>query len=89
MKEERMAILSMVEKGIITVDEAERLFAAIKGGSKRAKVEEIMSKAGDKLNILAKNVNKKTEKIMKKVSVICILTVKIKDTDGRIHEQEK
>ena len=64
MKEERMAILSMVEKGIITVDEAERLFAAIKGDSKRAKVEEIMSKAGDKLNILAKNVNKKTEKIM-------------------------
>ena len=25
MKEERMAVLSMVEKGIITVDEAERL----------------------------------------------------------------
>ncbi len=64
MKEERMAILSMVEKGVITVDEAERLFAAIKGGSKRAKVEDFMSKAGDKLNILAKNVNKKTEKIM-------------------------
>ena len=64
MKEERMAILSMVEKGIITVDEAERLLIAIRKGSKSEKNENIMSKAGDKLNVLAKNVNEKTEKII-------------------------
>ena len=32
MKEERLAILSMLEKGLITVDEAERLLTVLQNG---------------------------------------------------------
>lgn len=67
MKEERMAILSMVEKGIISVDDAERLFAAI--GKKDnldigEKVSKLLSRAGDGLNNFAKSVSETTDKIV-------------------------
>ena len=63
MKEERMAILSMVEKGIITVDEAATLLNAL-NGSKGDGIEKFMSKAGEKLNVFAKTVGEKTEKLV-------------------------
>ena len=63
MKEERMAILSMVEKGIITVDEAATLLNAL-NGSKGEGIEKFMSKAGEKLNVFAKTVGEKTEKLV-------------------------
>ena len=61
MKEERLAILSMVEKGIINVDEAERLLKAI-GGFAQAEttIGGVFSKAGE----LAKTAAAKTEKII-------------------------
>ncbi|HCT63939.1 MAG TPA: hypothetical protein DIC60_01465 [Lachnospiraceae bacterium] len=67
MKEERMAILSMVEKNIISVEDAERLFAAI--GKKEnldvgEKVSKLLSKAGDGLSTFAKSVGEKTEKMV-------------------------
>ena len=58
-----MAVLSMVEKGIITVDEAATLLNAL-NGSKGEGVEKFMSKAGEKLNIFAKTVGEKTEKLV-------------------------
>ena len=67
MKEERMAILSMVEKGIISVDDAERLFAAIDKKENidvGEKVSKLLSKAGDGLSSLAKSVSEKTDKIV-------------------------
>jgi len=64
MKEERLAILSMVEKGIISVDEAERLFVALNSSDKNDTFEKFMSKTGEKLNIFAKAVGEKTEKII-------------------------
>lgn len=63
MKEERMAVLSMVEKGIITVDEAATLLNAL-NGSKVEGVEKFISKAGEKLNVFAKTVGEKTEKLV-------------------------
>ena len=63
MKEERMAILSMVEKGIITVDEAATLLNAL-NGSKGDGLEKFMSQAGEKLNVFAKTVGEKTEKLV-------------------------
>ena len=67
MKEEKMAILSMIEKGIISVEEAERLFDAV-GKRKEteigAKLGKMFSKAGGSLNTLAKTVGEKTEKIV-------------------------
>ncbi|MCI8342236.1 MAG: hypothetical protein HFE62_03360 [Firmicutes bacterium] len=67
MKEERMAILSMVEKGVITVEEAERLFNAI--GNKNStdiseKIGEAITKAGEGLSAIAKTVGEKTEKFV-------------------------
>ena len=41
MKEERLAILSMIEKGIITVDEAERLLKAMSETSLNEKAENV------------------------------------------------
>jgi len=63
MKEERLAILSMVEKGIISVDEAERLFVAL-NSSEKNDIEKIMAKTGEKLNSFAKTVGEKTEKLI-------------------------
>ena len=67
MKDERMAILSMVEKGVITVEEAERLFKAV--GNKNScdiseKIGEAVSKAGECISAVAKTVGEKTEKFL-------------------------
>ena len=59
MKEERMAILNMLEKGIITVDEAERLLNTINSGMGLEKdgigktVSGALSKAGAALSAVA------------------------------------
>ena len=63
MKEERLAILSMVEKGIISVEEAERLFVALNTSNKN-EFEKLMAKTGEKLNALAKTVGETTEKLI-------------------------
>ena len=62
MKEERMAILNMLEKGIITVDEAERLLNTVnngmgleKDGIKKA-VGGMLGKAGAALTAVAERV---------------------------------
>ena len=62
MKEERLAILNMLEKGIINVDEAERLLAAIHNGAAAVEKEtagrmnSMLEKAGAALNSAAKTV---------------------------------
>lgn len=67
MKDERMAILSMVEKGVITVEDAERLLEAI-GKSENCdagkKISDLFTKAGDGFNLFAKTVGEKTEKVV-------------------------
>lgn len=62
MKEERMAILNMLEKGIITVDEAERLLTTLHNGMGLEKdgitkaVGGMLGKAGAALNAVAEKV---------------------------------
>ena len=62
MKEERMAILSMLEKGIITVDEAERLLNTVNSGMGLEKdgiknvVGGMLGKAGAALTAVAEKV---------------------------------
>lgn len=62
MKEERMAILNMLEKGIITVDEAERLLTTLHSGMGMEKegvtkvVGGMLGKAGAALNAVAEKV---------------------------------
>ena len=62
MKEERMAILNMLEKGIITVDEAERLLTALHNGLGTEKdgiartVGGMLNKAGAALSAVADKV---------------------------------
>ena len=62
MKEERMAILNMLEKGIITVDEAERLLTTLHSGMGLEKegitkvVGGMLGKAGAALNTVAEKV---------------------------------
>ncbi|MGN0133820.1 MAG: non-hydrolyzing UDP-N-acetylglucosamine 2-epimerase [Anaerotignum sp.] len=62
MKEQRMAILNMLEKGIITVDEAERLLTTLHNGMGLEKdgitkaVGGMLGKAGAALNAVAEKV---------------------------------
>ena len=62
MKEERMAILNMLEKGIITVDEAERLLTTLNSGMGlekdgiRKAVGGALGKAGAALSAVAEKV---------------------------------
>lgn len=69
MNEERMAILSMLEKGIINVDEAERLLIILQSSAGFDKegisksVGDVLGKAGEALNSVAKTVGEKAEKI--------------------------
>ena len=62
MKEERMAILNMLEKGIISVDEAERLLTALHSGLGTEKdgitkaVGGMLNKAGAALSAVADKV---------------------------------
>ena len=65
MKEERLAVLSMVEKGIITVDEAERLLKAMNETVVNDnKVESVLSKAGGNISSFAKIAAEKAEKMI-------------------------
>lgn len=75
MKEERMAVLGMLEKGIITVSEAERLLLILQNEEdERMKVDGVgatigsaINKAGDVLSSFAKTVGETTEKVAEKV----------------------
>lgn len=64
MKEERLAVLSMIEKGIITVDEAERLLKAMNETAINDKVDSILSKAGVNISSFAKIAAGKAEKMI-------------------------
>jgi len=61
MKEERLAILSMVEKGVISVEEAERLLKAV---SNNKNEESVISKAGESIGSFAKTAAEKTEEVI-------------------------
>lgn len=75
MKEERMAILGMLEKGIITVSEAERLLLILQHEEDErmnidgmgATIGSAINKAGDVLSSFAKTVGETTEKVAEKV----------------------
>ena len=64
MKEERLAVLSMIEKGIITVDEAERLLKAMSETAVNDKVESVLSKAGENISSFAKIAAERAEKMV-------------------------
>ncbi len=76
MKEERLAILSMLEKGLITVDEAERLLTVLQNGMGLEKdgigkaVGNALEKAGDVLGGVAKTVGEKAEQLQPKVKEV-------------------
>ncbi len=74
MKEERLSILHMLEKGIITAEEAERLLLALNGTQKAQQREGVndvvnnaLNKAGGALNTFAKTVGRQAEKWEPKV----------------------
>ena len=73
MKEERMAILNMLEKGLITVDEAERLLIVLQNGMGMDKdgigkaVGGALEKAGAMLGSVAKTVGEKAEQLQPRV----------------------
>lgn len=76
MKEERMAILNMLEKGLITADEAERLLGALQNGMGidregiSKSVSGALEKAGAALNTVAKTVGEQAEKIQPAVKEV-------------------
>lgn len=79
MKEERMAILRMLEKGIISATEAEKLILALqtKGTKERINTEEIsdqisdtLSKMGDALGSFMKTIGEKAEDVAKEVEPV-------------------
>lgn len=74
MKKERMSILNMLEKGIITAQEAERLLLALNGTAKTPEregindfVNQALNKAGNAINAFAKVVGQQAEKLEPKV----------------------
>lgn len=75
MKEERMAVLGMLEKGIITVAEAERLLMILQTEADErmnidgvgAAIGSAINKAGDVLGTFAKSVGETAEKTAVKV----------------------
>ena len=73
MKKERMSILNMLEKGIITAAEAEKLLLALNGIPKIDKksagdvVNQMFDKAGSAINTFANAVGKQAEKLEPKV----------------------
>lgn len=74
MKKERMSILNMLEKGIITAQEAERLLLALNGTAKTPEregindfVNQALNKAGNAINTFAKAVGQQAEKLEPKV----------------------
>lgn len=84
MKKERMSVLNMLEKGIITAQEAEKLLLALNGTPKTAQregvndvVNQALNKAGSAINTFAKAVGKQAEK----------LEPKVKDVAGKVSEK--
>ena len=73
MKEERMAILSMLEKGLINVDEAERLLTVLQNGAGLEKdglgkaVGSALEKASAVLGSVARTVGEKAEQLQPRV----------------------
>lgn len=74
VKKERMSVLNMLEKGIITAEEAERLLLALNGTPKAAEregvsdiVNQAINKAGGVINTFAKALGKQAEKLEPKV----------------------
>lgn len=71
MKEERMAILHMLEKGLITVDEAERLLTVLHQGLEKEglgkAVGSALEKAGSAFSSVAKTVGEQAERLQPKV----------------------
>ncbi len=73
MKEERMAILSMLEKGLINVDEAERLLTVLQNGTGLEKdglgkaVGSALEKASAVLGSVARTVGEKAEQLQPRV----------------------
>ncbi|WP_331654215.1 non-hydrolyzing UDP-N-acetylglucosamine 2-epimerase [Anaerotignum sp. MB30-C6] len=69
MKDERMAVLNMLEKGIINAQEAERLLLTLQGGMGLDKEKigktmgDALGKAGDAFQSVAKVVGEQAEKI--------------------------
>ncbi len=68
MKEERMAILSMLEKGLITAEEAERLLIVLQNGLQKDSnigkaVGNALEKAESALGSVAKSVGKTAERL--------------------------
>ena len=89
MKEERMAVLSMVEKGIITVDEAERLLHALEkqeAGELGRKIGVAMDSAGNGLAVLAKKLGEATERLAEGSKVVARKTG---DTLDKMVEENK
>lgn len=73
MKEERMAVLNMLEKGVISAQEAERLLFALQEnpGAEKERlcraVNKTVEKAGGALNSLAKTLGEQADKLEPKV----------------------
>lgn len=72
MKEERMAILRMLESGTISADEAERLLNALQETGDKKDFSEsfnnVLAKTGDVLDSLAQTIGKKAGAVAKVVS---------------------
>lgn len=71
MKEERLAILRMLENGVISVDEAEKLLNAVRDTENKWDFSEnfngFLSKTGDTLEEIAKKIGKKADAVAKTV----------------------
>lgn len=71
MKEERLAILRMLENGVISADEAEKLLNAVRDTDNKSDFSEningLLSKTGDALENIAKKIGKKADAVAKTV----------------------
>lgn len=99
MKKERMAVLSMLEKGIISAEEAERLLMVLQKNDGKDKVssEELrtginsaFNKAGDALSSFAKTVGEKAEVVSKEMEPrIKDVAKKVADKTSEVAENIK
>lgn len=97
MNEERMAVLRMLEKGIINADEAERLIVALSQPSKNDDtinhIGIMIDKAGEALTTLAKNINERAKEaepvIKRKVNDITDKAMDIKDEISAYKERKR
>lgn len=82
MKEERLSILSMLERGIITVDEAEKLLAVLQTGKAydtekiTEAVNTVVEKAGAAFGVVATKVGAQAEKMQ---PVVRDMTAKVSE----------